>query len=668
MRLKFTVQATAFSSSALSSKLNGMRQFPANVINRVIVCNRDGCSYLHVTEITDGKFDVDFNLIPEKQGVTLCDTLKFHFYTGNSIPIVVAAGGVPIKDIVKVMAQSTIPPATFLCNFAPVGVHVKFLPPTEPIHTELPHMDKSTLYRTQEAMTIASTVSTQLSSILTNTLDINTTVGAPMFCSLITAHNMMDEATTHAHFQSDVEPTHSDSKRFYKTGLTMTALAEALHAKCLTADEVLAMDAQCDDFSNYVSTACQSYMRSAHITPYVSDKVLSPDLDAAGQIKHMLSESFKLVFREPFIANDRLAGFLNADDCEGQATFMLYLFRSFQHLHEKYKDNRDAYQVAFPEGMFDMSQEEKMKLWDVAMKIGAMASEGKLRCDIALISAGSAALGDGGSQIGGHATCVLVNASEPDKPRDFLMEGTNSMAWDDDNRSIMLIKEGLVPINIPLVQVANLLTNNISSLFGEVPQPDARRLIHMNKSLEQKFYKTAFCQNGLLLATKAGLTSKLDYGINMDHISDYDRKVMMPISAELINKLTKNPKASSVLSEHYSARRSEIHPPRAQVNNVLKALKPWSAVTAFKGIEELKGRQFKVCLTMRSIRDPEERAETYATTRAKLEEWNKKYSDIGHCTSYIAFDTVFTRLCMWTDNLPALQKSLSSAMTVNEAK
>lgn len=667
MRLKFTVQATAYSTSALTSKINGMRQFPASVINRVIVCNRDGCSHQHITNVKDGKFDVDFDLVPESQGAALCDTLKFHFYTGNSIPIVVAAGGVSMDSIIKLMAHSPLKPQTFQCNFGPVYVHAVFLPPPEPITTQIPYqLEKSTLANTQMAMGIASQVSTELSNLIANTLDIKTTCGAPMFCSLLTAHNMQDEATTHAHFQSDVTPTYADSERFYVSGLTMTALAETLHTMCLTADQVLAMDPSSDNFSMFVSSACQSYMRSAHICPYVSDKVLSPDLDCAGQIKHMLSESFKLPLREPFMVDENVSGFLNADDCEGHATFMLYLFKSFQHLHEKYKDNRSANHIAFPAHLFDMTSEEKLKLWDIAMKIGEMAVQQKLRCDITLISAGSAALGDGGDQIGGHATCVLVNASNPEQPKDFLMEGTNSMTWDDDQRSIMLIKEGLVPISVPLVQVANMLTDNISKLLGEAPEPDTRKLTHLNTQLENKFYKTAFCQYGVLLATKGGSDDKLFYGINMDHISDYTKKVLMPISNELINKVTKNNNASKILTSHYEARKSEIHPPPAHIEKIAKALKQWSPVNAYADAEALRGRQYKVCVAMRSCRSPSERLVIYNATREKLEEWNKKYCDIGYCSAYTAFDTVFTRLCMWTDNLPKLQESLSKAMTVNK--
>lgn len=660
MLLKFTVQATAFSTSSVASKANGMRQFPANVINRVIVCNRDGCSYQHITNVKNGKFDVDFELAPVEKGAVLCDTLKFHFYSGNAVPIVVAAGSVPMKSIIQLVEGKSCLATTFRCNFVPVQVMVQCTPPSTPIVGQaLPAMEKSALWKTPKAIQIFNATAVGLSQVISESLNLERTCGAPMFCNLLTAHNMQDQATTHAHFQSDVEPTAEDTKRFFKTGLTMTALTEALHSSCLTPADVLKMNSHDDSFSLFVSAVCQSFMRSAHICPYVPDKVVSPELDAAGQVRHIGSESFKLPFREPFLSGPKCAGFLNADDCEGHATFMLHLFRSFQHMYERYNGTSDKLDTVFPANLFQMTQAEKQEHWDLAMHIGKLASQGALHCDIVLISAGSAALGDGGDNIGGHATCVLVNETGA-VPREFLMEGTNSMTWDDDSRTVNLIKAGLIPVQMELVHVANLLTQNIQNIAGEPNEHDSRKVMHINKKLEKGFYKTAFCQNGRLLASKSAPT--LSYGINMDHISDYTMKVIMPVSAEFINKVTKNKKSSNFLDAHRAARSSEIHPPRAPLSKIEDALKPWTAIQAYKKHSCLEGRQYKVCLTMRSIRDPAERTAVHNTLAAKLEEWNKKFSSLGHCSAYVAFDTVFTRLCMWTDDIPKLQETLSCAM------
>lgn len=658
MRVKFSAQATVFSASAMS--MNGMRQFPADVVKRVIVCNRDGCSYQHITDVKDGKFDVDFVLEPLQQDVRLTDTLKFHFYTGNSIPIVIAAGAITMRSVESLMNKNCIQPATFKCNFAPLHVNVDFIPHGETLAPSArPVMDTSALYKVESALEMMQVATANIANIIKSSLNIQTTCAAPMFCNLITAHNMQDCATSHMHFQSDVEPTQLDSMRFYKTGITMTALAETLHAKCLEADEVLAMDDSSPQFTSFVAGVCQSYMRSAHICPYVSDKVLSPSLDAAGQIKHILSESFKLPLREPF---DPRAGFLCADDCEGQATFMLHLFRSFQHLFEA---NHDHHAVAFPSHMFNMNEQEKLQIWNVAMKIGKLASSNHMRCDILLISAGSASLGDGGNNIGGHATCVLVNNAHTDSPTDYLMEGTNSMVWEDDGSSIVVMKDGLVPINIPMVQVANLLTDNLSSLLEPVDAADCRKMVHINKQLETKFYKTGFCQNGVLLASIGKTPTELNYGVNMDHISDYKLKVLMPVTPALLNKVTQTDNAHDFLQAHFQNRKCEIHPPAVSEQVIGEVLSRWTPVKAHAKNPALANRTYKVCLSMRSIRDPVERAVALANSVPKLAQWNEKYKAVGFCDTYVAFDTLFTRLCMWTDNIPALQAALSTAMSSN---
>jgi hypothetical protein len=441
----------------------------------------------------------------------------------------------------------------------------------------------------------------------------------------------------------------------------MTALNEALHCTSKDVEEVCNMNTNSYEFTHFVTMVCQSFMRSAHVCPYVFDKVLSADLDSAGQLNQKLSESFKLPFRLPFFGLSNTATFLNADDCEGQATFMLYLLTSFQHMYEKYGCKPFKYHKMFPSHLFKIGDKDKLKLWNLGLKIGKQVSVGALRCDIILIAAGSAALGDGGNQLGGHATCVLVNASNPSTPFDILMEGTNSMMWDEDARLITL-KLPDAKKDISLVETANLLTTQIANLNGEMDKVNGRILIHLNKSLESKFYKTAFCQNGTLLASNNSLSEKLEYGINMMNISDYEQKVLMPISPNLIDSLSQQSNATEFLHNHCKQRKEEIHPPRVDLHTILDATKPWTPMTMFQQSPTLKGRTFKTCLSMLSIRNPQERLEYASNLEKQLCIWNKKYKDIGFCSSYVAFDTVFTKLCFWTDNLLALENALTNAM------
>jgi len=660
MRLRFQVSASVFSSNALGNKTNGMCQYPNSVIKRVIVCNRDGCSYQSFADVKDGQFDVDFELQPQEPGAALCDTLKFHFYSNHAIPVVIAAGAVPMADVGAVMAHLGSKNFTFACNFAPINVSLTLKPVGQPTCLQLDGLDKSTLCNTADYMRLTQLTCTEVGSILTNNLVIKPEDGAPMFCNLMTAHNFQGEATTHIHYQSDIEPTPQDGRLFYASGITMTALAYALQAKCATVDEVLAMDQSSPNFTAFVTEVCQAFIRSAHLNPYVSDEVLSTNLDAAGRVCKTLSECFKLPFREPFLFNTVGAGYLHADDCEGHATFIHYLFNSFKHMY------RDAppLQTVCPDHIFGhWDAQAKISLQKLANFIGQKAHDGSLRTDILLISAGSAALGDGGNQLGGHATIVLVNSTNKDEPHDMLMEGTNSMTWDDDKRTIVCMKGQLIPVQIPLVSCANLLTQNIANLCGEVQDSDRRMMAHLNSDLESKFYKVAFCQNGQLLATPTQSPSRLNFGVNMQRLSDYKQKVFMPITSQLITKITKDPKADQFMARHREQRKLEIHPPRTDLCNVQKAVAHWSPLELYQHDEDLKGRQYKVCLAMRSIRDADERAANFLETKNRLQEWNSKFREVGVCSAFVAFDTVFTRLCMFTDNLPALQRVLSAALT-----
>ena len=659
MRLRFQASASVFSSNAVG---NGLCQYPANVIKRVIVCNKDGCSYQQFTDVKDGKFEVDFELQPLAPSAALCNTLKFHFYSNHAIPVVIAAGGIDMADVGSVMAHLGPKAYTFTCNFAPINVALTLKPLGEPTCLKLEGLAPSALASTAENMRLTQMTCSGVSSVLTNNLVIKPEDGAPMFCNLMTAHNFQGEATTHTYYQSDIQPTAEDARLFYASGITMTALAYALHAKCQTAEEVLAMDKSSPEFTMFVAEACQAFIRSAHLNPYVSDEVLSTNLDSAGRVNKTMSECFKLPFREPFIYDTKVSSYLHADDCEGHATFIHYLFNSFEHL---YSDAPDAKSL-FPEHMFQLDVQAKVALLKLANTIGRMAHDGALRSDILLISAGSAALGDGGNQLGGHATIVLVNSANSDKPHDILMEGTNSMMWDDDKRDVVCMKGELIPVRVPLVSCANMLTQNIATLFGEVDDADKRMLAHLNKDLESKFYKVAFCQNGQLLATLTQSPAQLNFGVNMQALSDYSSKVFMPITKQLITKITSNQNAYDFMEKHRKMRMAEIHPPRTELSKVQQAVAHWSPIEAFEHQPQVQGRTFKVCMAMKSVRDPERRVESYLGAKEKVQAFNAKYGEIGHCTTFVAFDTVFLKLCMFTDNLDALQKMLSVALTKSD--
>ena len=661
MQLNFSVSASVFSGVALSKK---NKMFPADVINRVIVCNKEGCSYAHITKIENGNFDVEFELKPIDKNVKLCNSLKFHFYTGNKVPLVIAAGEVSMGSIIRLMKGKDIDPVQINCNFSPVFVQMHFHPPKTPLTvSSVPKFENSCLNDSDTYARIITLTNNYVSGIIKTKLNLETNIGAPMFCNLMSAHNFSKQVTTHIDYQQDVTPTVKNGKLFYKSGLTMCALAETHLNLCLTPEQVMKMPLESKEFTNFVANVCQSFMRSAHICPYVSDTVLDSKLDSSGNVHEILSESFKLPLHEPFPEN---ATYLCADDCEGQATFMLHLFHSFGYLHAKQNSKTGLFkhfEVAMPANLFKMNDEEKAQLWKVAMKIGSCVNDKKLECHVTLVCAGGASLGDSSSSVGGHATCVLVNNTIPEKQITQIMEGTNSMLWDDDNTTLDL-SNPMIPLKMPLVQVANMLTTNIAKIMGleQADDPDFRKLIHLNSDNEQKFYKTAYCQNGNLLASNVANSLKLDYGIGMNSMSDQQKKVLMPVTPSLINSLVQNDKAHSFCNEHRIARRDEIHPPLMSKEKLSSLISHWSPLVTCSLPELLTSRKYKICMAMRSIRDKDERNEFAMQLHEKLNEWNNKYSDVGICTSYVAMDTVFTRLHMWTDDIAKLQSTLKSKM------
>jgi|GEM_PF-6817499 len=655
MHLKFAVSAQVFNSST-KKLLN------ENVLNRVIVCNKEGCTYAHITKIEKGNFEVDFDLRPLKADTTLSSTLKFHFYTGNKIPIVVAAGGVKMDSIIGLTQGSPMISEQFSCNFSPVMVSVHFHPPAVAIvHGELPTFENSCLKNTAIHGQLTQLTNAGVSNILRSKLDLKQNIGAPMFTNLTTAHNFDSELTSHINYQEDVQPNKVNGKLFYKSGLTMTALAETMNNLCLHVSDVLQMENSDPKFTNVIANVCQSFMRSAHACPYVSDKVLSPELDNSGALKHLLSESFKLPLHEPYLED---ATYLCADDCEGQAAFMLHLFHSFGFLYEKHNVKSGLYkhyEVAMPQHMFKMNDEEKSQMWKLAMKIGSCVSNKSIKCHVALVCAGGASLGDNSSDVGGHATCLLENTVA--SPHVQIMEGTNSMLWDDDMREIDLGNE-LVPMKMSLVQIANMLTMNLSKIMGCGAQehPDYRKLIHLNSKNEDQFYKTVYLQNGVLLASHSQDPIRPNYGITMKNICNTNVKILMPVTGNLINSLSKSVEAYTFCKEHREKRRDEIHPPLASKEKIMSIVSHWTPISSFKELPILSGKNYKLCMAMKSIRDPEEREAFANEMNEKIMDWNHKYADLGVCTQYVAMDTVFTRLHLWIDDMDKLKTTLQSKM------
>jgi len=677
MQIKLSACATVFSEK---------EQFPNSTVRCVVVSNRDGCTYQRTDDVAKGRFNVDFDLRPLQQAVKLTDTLKFHIFVDDLL-VIVASGHVPMEMVAKCMSEPGFR-GDFVVesNFKAVGVHIQIDPCITPLYVELPQMQPLVLKDTKTYAALFNVFAGTVRGLLGQTTEISPQKGANMFANLLTAHNFQGELTTHVHFQHDIEPTKEDSELFFLSGLTMLAAAEALHVQGVEAEVVLKWDVGSREFTEYCAMAVQAFQRSAHICPYLSDFNVKADLDAMGRMQMDIGESFKLPFREPYHGSATKALYVHADDCDGFATFMVYIKESFAHLYDDHlsfttapaamqfdtplpdninnNNNNNISRRYFPDHLFNMTDSEKDTLLAVALKMGKAFKEKKLRCDVTLLSAGSAAFGEGEGTMGGHATCMLSNWSNPLEPFDIMMEGTNSIYADTDSTSIMIqTAEGLK--SIPIIDICNNLTLQIN---GPIDRANNRFLQHVNLKTHSVFYKTAFCQNGVLLATPIGPDSKsLSYGVNMADISDYNKKIMMPVDASMLDNVVKTKGTHELLQGYCRARRDEIHPPRVPLERVNESLGAWSPMTMFKCPDAIRNRPFKVCLSSTSERDLERRMTIFKAAQEVANAWNNHPRDknIGHFRVLLAFDSVYKILSLYTDDMSTIQRALSNSSIVS---
>jgi hypothetical protein len=596
------------------------------------------------------------------------DTLKFHVYA-DGLLVLVASGFLPMETVARALSDPSYRcHFTLQSNFQAVEVDMQLDPCASPaMDLQLPKMERSSLRDSQMYSALFGTFAGTVRTILGQTTEINPKKGAPMFANVLTAHNFQGELTTHVHFHTDMEPTPRDSELFFLSGLTLLAAAEGLHVQGVEAEEVLQWEVGSRQFTEYCAAVCQAYMRSAHICPYLSDFNISGSLDAMGRMQMELGESFRLPFREPFKGSAKQATFLNADDCDGQATFMMCLLHSFMHMHDDHSSNgitllgsgANSARRYLPDHLFNMSDSEKDTLVAIGLKIGKAVKEGIIKCDITLVSAGGASFGDDDSNIGGHATCVLSNWANKNEPFDIMMEGTNSIYSDPDMREITINGQNGLK-GIPIIDIANLLTRQIN---GEVDRANNRLMQHINLNTHSVFYKTAFCQNGVLLATPMGPeNANLSYGVNMVDISNYDKKVLMPIDASMLDSAVKAEGAHATLQKYCKERRDEIHPPLVPLERVIEATKAWSPMELFKLPDAIRGRPTKTCLASTSERDPLKRADILKAAQASAKKWNDGPHEraIGHQRVVSAFDSVYKILNFYTDDMTVLQQGISA--------
>ena len=576
--------------------------FPLHTIGKVVVSNTDHSTYT-VIEPKNGDFEVDFQLTG-----TLTDHLKFHFFTSDKVPVLIAAGGVDMNALDgKHLMQ---------CNFQKIHVSLEIKSQCE-ITENLP---KSVLHKADKMMAMICEYTDYVDDFIKHKLIVEHDNGGSMFSKVLAVHNMDSQPTSHLHYQDDFMPTPYTSERFLRSGITMACLVETLHLQRMSVEKVMQLPDDSMQFTRFVSLVCEACMRSAKVCPYTPDMNVGEALDSNGNYVLIPGESFKRPFAEPFCGALHT---LQTDDCEGQAVWMLQLFWSFAHMRDCQMDE------LFPDSLFELSLEDKEKLYELAMRIGGLVRSEKIECKVTLVSSASAALGQQPAQIGGHATTVLVNSLGKHQ---ILMEGTNCICPDLHHRDVKIHNQC-----VGLSTIANQLT---MKMLGENREsPDFRAMIHLDMSGNLPFYRSAFTQGNMLLATK----QDRKYGIHVRDIND--EEIRAHVNLEIDRKM------EAKISEYVGARQIEIHPPLTSVENVRQAIEHWSKL---KLNTDMADRPCMPCVYTHAVLDPSARQAELEATQNRCDEWNQKNAHLGFAKAFTAFDSVYHALYLYTDNLQPL--------------
>lgn len=659
MNLKFNCKVTV---------VNNKIQFPDSTVTKVVVCMHDAYTS-QVLDVVNGVFKVNFKL-KSRDGYALVpmnDTLKFHMYTGTPVSRL-AAGWVDLPVLLQTLAGGQVYHSDICCNFTTHTFKMEFSTDSSS------HMVEA-LDVWQQAITVPSclrnsgdmvehfqNLSQHVTMSLKSNVKINIENGGVMFSNLCTAHTMEGEATLHTQFQADMALHIQGANLLHNSGLTMLAVASTLQLYGLTCEDALTK------LPGFMASACQFAQTSAHLMPYQSDMGLGNELDVMGQAMLVSSEDFKRPFTEPFQYTEGVVGAIFCDDCEGMATEIHHMYSSFKYLWTAYKAewvamksgnafaqilNRDKLITFmagfFPSSLFDMSLENKAKIFDLAMNMGKAADCGDVQCSLALISASAQALGDANkAQLAGHCCVVFTDSTNREYPVSILAEGTNCMTV-DPNYAVVSVK---TPEGIKQVPFSEIVNGVSMDLLRGAKQTDERVMMHLAGLTGNPvpFYKTLFCQGNALMATKTD--DVLHYGLDICNLSDEASKVFMPIDMDHLPELVR----------HCEDRRHEIHAPLITVESLAAALSACSPVTMFESIPVLQGRTFTNCMLAHAARTLDDRNAILKQAQSQAEAFNNSdHINLGYMRVYAAMDSVYTILSVWTDKTDCLKTLLQNS-------
>ncbi len=654
IRIRFDAKLRTFSEKG---------EFPVDTITAVYITNKDGCSYSSVPVNNRGEISVDFDMKALTDKAKLTERIKFHyFFKDNKDGLLkpVCAGHMKLVDLANNVSDPK--PFNVCSNFSTNTVSMEFRKNDE--HSMAMHKDLLGLY--QQNLIVPSVldeselhfdVIKRLDEQIKQGLETNTLVskenGGCMFQSIFSAHMMEDEATLYSFYHLDFDQP--ENVPAFQCGYM---LAETLNHNALTIEDVMAMDLK--GKTNFIASYAQAPMRSASVVPYTMDLSLTDD--PRSQIRTMLSE----VFKRPYSLPNQLVGGLGAlmrDDCEGLATLMHvatnhlgYLFKT--HYAAFTESNYIAYnnliKAYFPRELCgQMSAQYQNKLMGLAMHLGELISKKIIECKITLVTANAPSMnGEGGGlprmEIQAHA-CASMVCNDPNVPHAVMMEGTACLVDDQSSKRIKLGSEYFT-----LSDIANSLTSSPPfNTFMEYGLK-TKMALHMTHS-RGSFYNTAFCQNDSLIGSQIG-SQPLTFGVGMEYLADDGIKVYMPVTGKQLKE-----GELDGLKRYIAARRSEIHMPLVD-HDELRACLKWAPMVPFKGCKELiPGKPFTTCLVhvAASEQHPLDQLLKRATAEADLFNADTSNAQIGVMRAFASMDGVSKLFHIYSDDTTELAKRLS---------
>ena len=669
MRLRFDAKLKVMSQKGT---------FPSDTIAAVFVTNRDDCSYQEASVSKDGILGVDLNMHPLKEGVRLTDRIKFHFFFRDNVDKLlkpICAGHVGLESLID-RVSTGLDPVRIQCNFNTNTVEMCFIR-----NMEQGKQMKADLLRLGNMGALAKSVlgsdtkgiveklrcvDESVKEGLNKHLFVTSENGGTMFQSLFTAHTMENEATLYPLYHHDF-----DNPENVPPWLCTYMLAESLHHNAVTPEQVKTMAPEL--VTKFIASYAQAPMRSATATPYTDDLIMSEDPKfSRSRNCTMLSEVFKRPFSHPYHVLQG-HGCLIDDDCEGLAAMMRdmvnHLGLIFREHSEELKPiiaargrgcsssslgGNNLMQAYFPSDLFsEMPVSYQARLIDMAVHLGEYIENKKIECHITLASAMGASFGSENphKEIQAHACASLV-CNVADHPAAVMLEGTACMV--DDHLFAAGKKIKLAGQFVTLVDVANSLTRNVA--IGNTVKEGLKVKMAMHITHDKgSFYRTAFCQNGSMLASQIG-SAQMQFGVDMEYLSDNKIKIDLPVTGKALAD-----GEYAKLEEYVKQRSKEIHLPLVDHSLIRSKLK-WAPMIPFNGCDKLQpGRPFLTCMVHVTSNEDVSTKELLLRAQKEADEFNIKpehNSSLGTMRAVATMDGVSKLFHLYTDDISYLQKSI----------